>query len=554
MIPTPAHPGPRSLRRGAGGIAAVVTLVFAQIFVVGAVVTGTRDQDLTPLRLDTTRAFYASEAGINMAVREAMSGVDEDGDGTAGTISNDGNASNDPTLVTARFSVSMTLTNGVAQMSCAGRSGNARRKADASVSGVTATSTQTVMLGYGVNNSNQPRYRTWNGTSWSSASTLSSINAEAKWVRMKICPSRNETVMITENENQQVHARFYNGTSWGSPIQLSSDTGGTNDRPEDLAYEQNSGDALCVYWKGTSGVFAYRTYNGTSFAAEQTISSPFSTEADFVTLYPRSDTDDIVLRSADGLAGGKLAAAIWNGTSWTSWSTLVSSLESNNEEPYSLSFESNTGRGVAVYIESGQNTPRYRTLTGSTWSSQGSLPNIGSVGHWVRTAPDPTSNKILFVALDEANDINANCWSGSSWGANTELETNCAAYDRRQFDVCFERSTGKALLVYVENGQNLFRYRTWSGSAWSGELSGPSLGAQPQIIHLARGVGDSEIVIACSDSSNRLQVVRWNGSSMSSATVVESALSGQLQYYSFALPEPTVQPQPRIQAWAEVTP
>ncbi len=546
------RPSGKHLRRGAGGIAAVIMLVFAQFFIVGAVVTGARDLDITPMRLDTARAFYAAEAGMNMSVRETMSGTDEDGG--VGTISNDSNANNDPQLVTARFCVTSTVTAGVASVSAAGRSGNAKRKADATLNGIKSFSTQTIMTGFGRLASNQPRYRTWDGTSWSASQALSSTNFEPKWVRMKICPSRNETCMLTENINKEVHARFYNGTTWGSLFLLSSDTGGNNDRPEDLAYEQESGDALCIYWKGTAAKFGYRIYNGTTFASEQLLSSPFTTEADFVTLYPRSDTDDIVLLTADGIAGGKLAAAFWNGSSFGAWTTLVASLESNNMECYSMSFESQTGKGVAVYIETGQATPRYRTLTGSTWSSQGSLPTIGGVGQWVRTAADPTSNKILFVALDDTNDINANVWSGSAWGTNVELETNCAANDRRQFDVLFERSTGKALLVYVENGANAFRYRTWNGSSWSAELTGPSLGAQPQIIHLARGIGDREIVVACSDGLTKLQLVRWDGTSMSSSTVAETTLSGQLQYYSFALPEPTVQPQPRVQTWAEVTP
>ena len=541
-------------RRGAAGVATVIVLVFAQLMVVGAVVVGTRDQDQTIMRLDSTRSFYAAESGANMAVRESMRGVDEDSDGSIGTISSDGNANNDPALGNARFTVVRTLVSGATQLVSTGRCGVTRRKADARVSGVIGGVTQTVMVGFGRAGNNQPRYSVWSGSAWGASAAAPNIGGEAKWVRMKICPTRNETSMIVEDTAQRVSVLFFNGSTWSSPYLVSTDTGGTNDRPEDVGYEQLSSDALCVYWKGTSSLFGYRVYNGTTFAAEQTLSSPFTTEADFVTLYPRPSSDEMMLVAADGIAGGKLVASVWNGSSFGAWTTLETTLESNNEECYSLAFESQTGKAVAVYTESGVATPRYRTWNGSTWSSEGSLPTIGGVAQWIRLAADPTSNQILFVALDSSNDINANIWNGSSWGTNVELETNVPNSDRRQFDVIYERGTGKALLVYSENGVNTPRYRTWSGSAWSAEASGPNLGAGVQIISLSRGFGNGEVFIAASDSNMDLHLQRWSGSAMSTDTVIETNLSGWVNYYSFAVPEPTVAPHPKVVSWAEVTP
>jgi hypothetical protein len=544
-----------NVRRGAGGIAAVIMLVFVQLLIVGAILTGTRDSSMSKVRLDTTQAFYATESGMNMSVREVIRNVDEDLDGGVGTISNDGNANNDPTLLGARFAVEGAVAGTDRTFTSNGRAGLARRKSSTIVDGVTDTLAQTVMAGFGRDSNNQPRYSTWNGTSWTTSSALSTVNAEPKWVRMKICPTRNETCMIIETEADRVYVFFYNGTTWGTPYLLSSDTGGTYDRPEDLAYEQLSSQAVCVYWKGTSGTFGYRRYNGITFLPEQTISSPFTTEADFVSLYPRPASNQIVLLTADGIAGSKLSASLWNGGTWGAWSTMTATLETNNEECYSMAFESLSGRGMAVYFELLQAAPRYRTLTGTTWSSQSTMPTVGATGRWLRVAASPTSNDILFAALDSSNDLNVNRWNGSAWGTNTELEANCVASDRRTFDIIYERSTGKGLLVYSESGVNAFRYRTWNGSTWSSEMSGPNLGSVPQIITLARGIGNSEVVVACSDASRRLHLVRWNGTSMSTNTIIENTLSGSAAYYSFAVPEPSVAPyQPRVESFTEVMP
>jgi Tfp pilus assembly protein PilX len=54
-----------------------------------------------------TSAFYAAESGIEMAMRElnASPPNDFDSDGTIGTISDNGNPSDDPALTTARVFV-----------------------------------------------------------------------------------------------------------------------------------------------------------------------------------------------------------------------------------------------------------------------------------------------------------------------------------------------------------------------------------------------------------------------------------------------------------------
>src|SRR5262245_48464053 len=57
--------------------------------------------------LYTMNAFYAAESGIGFALREIKLGSDLDGDGAVGSISNDGNSSNDPGMGSGTFHVSL---------------------------------------------------------------------------------------------------------------------------------------------------------------------------------------------------------------------------------------------------------------------------------------------------------------------------------------------------------------------------------------------------------------------------------------------------------------
>ena len=88
----------RQSRRGAAAIVMVILLLVMNIVIIGLVLGGARDQDLTVRRVETIRAFYAAEAGMNMAMRELVANTDADGDGTVGGVSDDGNASNDPAI------------------------------------------------------------------------------------------------------------------------------------------------------------------------------------------------------------------------------------------------------------------------------------------------------------------------------------------------------------------------------------------------------------------------------------------------------------------------
>ncbi|MCA9300280.1 MAG: hypothetical protein KDA28_14510 [Phycisphaerales bacterium] len=116
------------VRRGAIGVAMVGVLVIVELVIVVAVIGGGLHQDLTLQRIDTIRAFYAAEGGVNMALREAWVATDEDGDGTIGAISDDGDQTDDPAIGSATVSVSISEVSGVSTLTAVGLSDRARRR------------------------------------------------------------------------------------------------------------------------------------------------------------------------------------------------------------------------------------------------------------------------------------------------------------------------------------------------------------------------------------------------------------------------------------------
>jgi hypothetical protein len=126
---------PTSTRRGVAAVVMVVLLLALNLIIIGMVLGGARDQDLTVRRLETVRAFYAAEAGANMAVREVMVGRDEDGDGRTGTISDDDDSGNDPAFGQARVRVTMSADAGQTTLTSKGRAGQAARRLEVTLAG-----------------------------------------------------------------------------------------------------------------------------------------------------------------------------------------------------------------------------------------------------------------------------------------------------------------------------------------------------------------------------------------------------------------------------------
>jgi hypothetical protein len=166
------------------------------------------------------------------------------------------------------------------------------------------------------------------------------------------------------------------------------------------------------------------------------------------------------------------------------------------------------------------------------------MPSVGAPAWWVKLASDPESNQILCATLDDQNDINVNVWSGSSWGSNSEVSTSAPGYDTRFLDLAYEPEGTKALLAYVESGSTSFKYRTWSGSAWSSEATGIDLGNQGRTIQLRTGTGSREIFFAASDDGEDIELARWTGS-WSTKTKIEDNMGALPQCESFMIAPPT---------------
>lgn len=115
-------------RRGLTAVAVILALVIVNLVIVALVLQGARDHDLTVRRVESIQAYYAAESGLNMAIREVITDLDEDGDCLMGSVSHDGNDGNDPGFGAGQFMATASINGNEVTLQSYGRAGTARRQ------------------------------------------------------------------------------------------------------------------------------------------------------------------------------------------------------------------------------------------------------------------------------------------------------------------------------------------------------------------------------------------------------------------------------------------
>jgi hypothetical protein len=204
----------------------------------------------------------------------------------------------------------------------------------------------------------------------------------------------------------------------------------------------------------------------------------------------------------------------------------------NNDEAYMTfrSYASNISKTDAfiAYRDSATslNIPKERTWTGDTesWSPQNNMPNAGSPVRWVRVAYCPLEQRSyekIVVTLSDDGYLDAYVWNGASWVLTSNIASSgVTANAYRCFDIAYEKTSGRALLVY-SRGDIYYEigYKIWNGSSWSNEYI---LDLPIDLVYwvsLATAPGtrlgtadDNEIAMICIDSYTRVYGSVWDGS------------------------------------------
>jgi hypothetical protein len=193
-----------------------------------------------------------------------------------------------------------------------------------------------------------------------------------------------------------------------------------------------------------------------------------------------------------------------------------------------LSRQSGPADGVLVYGNSTSAILKYWRMTsaGSSWSGPYDANSAAGTVRWTITKPCPTlRNEKQAVTLGSGGGLYVQRWDGQDleWDTPVQLAAITAADTvYRPFDVNYEQTSGRCMVVYRSGSVGQVLYRVWSSTSqqWLVNETPLNVGAAGLIrwVRLEPRAGTDELMLVSLDANNKLYAYRWTGSVWTSST------------------------------------
>ena len=318
-----------------------------------------------------------------------------------------------------------------------------------------------------------PEYNVWDGSSFTT--TLGAVTQTDRWRIMAgaAAPTRDEKIVVgIENSSNEISGELWNGSSWSkTSLTALANVSQSYWWGADVAYEQQSGDAVLVWTGGTTyaNQLRYQVWNGSSWTAPANIAAYTGSTPMQMQLAANPNSDEMVLVVNDSNENDY--ALVWDGSSWGNLQPLASSTTDDRTDIF-VAYEQQSGRAIVVY-GNGTSSVYYRIWNGSIWSGANSVaPPSGVDGYarWTTLGSDPNSNRIVMGVTTSGSDPWLSVWNGSSWDASVLASAlnSTPTTTAPNIAVAFESSSGQAMAVSGASDNKMI-YKTWtSGTGWSG--------------------------------------------------------------------------------------
>jgi len=352
-------------------------------------------------------------------------------------------------------------------------------------------------------------------------------------------PSRTEMIFIgSADVSGKILAGIWTGSSWSAVLAVPlANPSGTASQLNSfaVAYNQVSGDAMLVWDNGsnTGNGLSYATWNGISWSAVQTMALPITGEPVHMQLAASPNSSGMVLVVSTNAGSNNQCAMVWDGSAWGNAQTLGTNTHQSFFEA-NVAFEQLTGRAMVLYDNSLSDSPdvQYQIWDGSTWSGEQTVSAPGSItaSNELRStvmAADPRSNRLALAAKDDQDKVWMAVWDGTAWTDQIVATTTGVTLidNHATMALAFESQSGDLLAAYGKDTGPSVYFRTWSsGSGWSSEAAGPSMGASdvPNIVKLYADPYSNGVLLGVQDNAQDLSFTLWDGNAWGTPTVLDS--------------------------------
>lgn len=345
---------------------------------------------------------------------------------------------------------------------------------------VVALTLKEAMIAYNQRYSSVPRYRLWNGQTWSSEQSAQSLDALSKWVELAAGTQRNEYALSTIDATGKAQAQIYTAstTQWSNLVTLVNAVGNPNARGHALAYETDSGELVTVACSGNDAIF--RVWDGASWTGTAAVGLSFTQNCEWLRLAADPESNDMILIARANIAEAPddFEAVVWDGTNntWGDYRKLGNMAEAANEG-MTVAYERDGSEALVVVSNGGNPNFIYDRWNGASWqgTSTVTLEDDFESGDLIA---HPSTNELSLCYVDQDGNFGHVVWDGNSWSGYTELPGAFIGSKLAERTRCaYETTAGREGYVsMVYNDDPITRHHVWDRSVWSAGAQVSTLG------------------------------------------------------------------------------
>lgn len=274
-----------------------------------------------------------------------------------------------------------------------------------------------------------PKFRSWNGTSWSLGANLPNIGGVPNYIVARARPGTNEVMAVFFDQVSDTNTAYFNGGSYvtsnwtlhaqhsgAAPVntkQLIDFSWSPNDSLRGgLAYSNSGNDVslnIRIWTANGSGGGSWSATANTTNQASRLGATAIS---------GRRGADEFIACDKDANATPRVICYRSNFTpAWTNPAnqTIAAATDTGIERSYDISFEGSTGDiAVAVYSD-GTATPKLKKYSAATnaWdAAPASLNALTGSLETVRLIPHPDNDDIMILLGNTNQDFWSIAWDG----------------------------------------------------------------------------------------------------------------------------------------------
>ncbi|MEK7559216.1 MAG: prepilin-type N-terminal cleavage/methylation domain-containing protein [Patescibacteria group bacterium] len=273
-------------------------------------------------------------------------------------------------------------------------------------------------------NTNTPKYRVWDGCSWSSQASTINVGGIPRYLEIEVRPGANEAMMVVSDSASDTNTSYFNGTVWSSATQHSGAAPtNTKDHTDFVWSRENPLKGALVFpnaGSDTTLTLKIWTANGSGGGSWSGLinSAASGGRLGAAEVDSRKGAEEFLACQKD--ANNDIYCFRGNSTpAWVSPTNNILTATSHTgiQRSFSVGFERTTGTQAIVVYSDNTATPKLRKYSAGTNAfdaSATSLTALGGVLTTARTRPLSDNDDIMILMGNANNDLFSIVWDGNA--------------------------------------------------------------------------------------------------------------------------------------------